>query len=209
MNESNPLDDALADAERNLGGGEQSAPPPAPSDDASTQAPPDETPSRRGRKPDPNSRRAQREARRAAAGGAAAAPKIQGPPPPVDSVRVVYPPIAPEAVADSLRQLDEQISRAIGTAPLSEAELLEGGGVFAPILDHYMPLLAQEGGLWLPATSFVVMAYGPRLWEAIDRARENAARRKQGLAPIPPKQGAPAANGVGTFPAATDSSQVH
>ncbi|HJQ27679.1 MAG TPA: hypothetical protein VKA60_27595 [Blastocatellia bacterium] len=186
-----PLGDALESVKREQLGGDSA--PPAESGDAFEPPAEPEQKQKPGRKPDPNSRRSRREARRREA-AAAASGKVEGPPPPVDTVRVEYPPISPKAVADSLRQLDEQISRAIGTEPLTEDELLEGGGVFAPILDHYMPLLAQEGGLWVPAATFVVMAYGPRLWEAIDRMQ----RRKAGLPPAPAKE-ARAANGEGDF----------
>jgi hypothetical protein len=188
---SDALADAIADAERDHSVGGSSLEPPA--DDSSQQQQEPEEP-KRGRKRDPNSRRS----RRGVYSGAPSStstdePKVQGPPPPVDRRRVEYPPIDPAAVADSLQQLDAQISRALGTQPLTKAELLEGGGVFAPILDHYMPLLAAEGGMWVPAATFVVMAYGPRLWELMD----NMQRRKKGLPPA--RTEAPAAIGDNGF----------
>ncbi len=89
-------------------------------------------------------------------------------------VKVKLAPIPSASVALAIKQLDALLVRRAGTLPLSEEEASQGGVVFAPILDHYMPLLAGDGGMWVPAAIWVLGAYAPRVIELSERKRLGA-----------------------------------
>lgn len=172
---ANPLDAALESIQRDdLGGstggdngGDAFAPPPPP--------PETEQPKKPGRPRNPNSRRA-----RSGKYGAAATPPASGPvnDPPLPAARVEYPKIDPASVTQSIQQIDALIVKAFGTAPLTPDEAKGGGAVFAPVLDHYMPLLADKGGMWIAPLTWVILAYGPRAYEVLD-AKQKAAEAKR------------------------------
>lgn len=178
----NPLDDALESIQRDDLGGSVSAaggdsggdafapPPPAP--------PATEPPKRPGRPRKPGSRREQREAaKRLREAGGASGPVND---PPVPAPRVDYPKIDPASVTQSIQQIDALIVKAFGTAPLTPDEAKGGGAVFAPVLDHYMPLLAEKGGMWIAPLTWVILAYGPRAYEVLDAKQKAEAAKRNG-----------------------------
>lgn len=170
-----PLDDAIESVQRSdLDGGTANL----KLDDVDPFAAPspviEEPPKKRGRPPNPNGRAAQRAARKAGAPLPASGVVKD---PPVPEVKPEYAKIDPAAVAQSIRQIDAIIVKLAGTAPLSPEEALAGGGVFAPILDHYMPMIADKGGLWIAPATWVVIAYGPRAYEILERRQQEAKKR--------------------------------
>lgn len=171
-----PLDDAIEEVERGeLAGVSDPAPvPDADPFEAPPAPPPPEPPKKRGRPVNPNSRRA-----RAGKYAGSQSAKVEGPPPPV--VSVDYPKIKPASVAASIKQIDAIIVKMAGTSPLTPEEMESGGEVFAPVLDHYMPLLAEKGGLWIGPFTWVVLAYGPRAYELLDQRQRRQEAQKQGF----------------------------
>jgi len=201
---ANPLDDALDSIQReDLGGsvagaengGDAFAPPPPP-------PPATEQPKKPGRPRNPNSRRA----RSGKYGNAAAPPTApaSGPvnDPPLPTQRVEYPKIDPASVTQSIQQIDALIVKAFGTTPLTPDEAKGGGAVFAPVLDHYMPLLADKGGMWIAPLTWVILAYGPRAYEVLDAKQKAAEAKRNGW--TQPAGAQSGDNGKRTFPATTD-----
>lgn len=196
-NGTSPLDAALDGIERDgLKGG---APPPPPpvveGEDGSSppSPPPDSPPKRRGRPISPNSRRA----RAGAYIGGVSGP-VKGPPVPPDA-RVEFAKISPDAVAASIKQIDAIIVKMAGTAPLTPEEAKGGGEVFAPVLDHYMPLLADKGGMWVGPVTWVVLAYGPRVYELLDQRQRDIDAKRRGIPVIATEEARPGDDRVGTF----------
>lgn len=201
---ANPLDDALESIQRDdLGGsataggdngGDAFAPPPPP-------PPETEQPKKPGRPRNPNSRRS----RSGKYGGAAAPPPPASGPvndPPLPAQRVEYPKIDPASVSQSIQQIDALLVKAFGTTPISPDEAKGGGAVFAPVLDHYMPLLADKGGLWIAPLTWVILTYGPRAYEVLDaKQKAEAARRNGWTQPAGAQSGD---NGKRTFQPAGD-----
>lgn len=180
---TSPLDAAIEGVQRTELGG---VPEPADVNADPFAIPPVEessAPKPRGRPRNPNGRAAQRAARAASSAAPKASGRVSDPPAP--EVRPEYPKIKPAAVAQSIRQLDAIIVKLAGTAPLSPEESAQGGEVFAPVLDHYMPLLAEKGSIWIAPFTWVVLAYGPRAYEVLDRREQQKQFRQQGAAPAP------------------------
>jgi len=194
---TSPLDAALESIEREELGGTA---PKVESPDADPFSPPPpadvepEVPKKRGRPVNPNSRRA-----RAGVYSGAASGKVKNPP--VPEVRPDYSKIAPASVAASIKQIDAIIVKLAGTAPLSEEEAQGGGAVFAPVLDHYMPLLAEKGGMWLAPFTWVVLAYGPRAYEVLDRRQHMLEAKKRGYTAPVSEEARSGETGTTTFPA--------
>lgn len=195
---TNPLDAALESIEReDLAGGSARQP------EGDAFAPPPsiepEQLKKPGRKRDPNSRRS----RSGKYKGGASAPGASGPvsDPPLPVTKVDYPKIDPASVSESIQQIDALIVKVFGTQPLSPKEAEGGGVVFAPVLDHYMPLLAEKGGLWIAPLTWVVLAYGPRAYEVLDARQKAVEAKRNGFT-----QGAQSGeNGKRTFQATLDS----
>lgn len=187
-----PLDDAIGSVQRDLG-------EPLPLErvvDAFAAAAEDTPPppKKPGRKPDPNSRRSR--AGKYAAQGVApeqASGKVSDPPIPE---KPKFEPIKAESVAESIKQLDAIVVKMMGTVPLSNEEAQGGGAVFAPVLDHYMPMLADKGGMWLPAVTWIVLVYGPRAYEVLDRRQQAMEAKKRGQ----PVEAQARENGKDNFP---------
>lgn len=202
-NVPSPLDVAVESVQRAQLGGV-----PVTVEEADPFAPPPielEPAKPRGRPRNPDSRRA-RSGVYSGKGKPASGPVKN---PPVPEVKPEFPKIAPESVAQSIRQIDAIIVKLAGTAPLSPEEALSGGQVFGPVLDHYMPLLADKGALWLAPLTWVVLAYGPRAYEVLDRRQKLLAAKKAGFTPGPVEGGAPGENGkVITFPASAPTNAV-
>lgn len=198
---SSPLDAAIESIERvELGG----VPPKVESPGDDPFAPPPlepelVAPKPRGRPRSPDSRRA----RSGVYSGKRASGPVKGPP--VPEVKPDYPAIAPGSVAASIKQIDAIIVKLVGTAPLTEEEAQGGGVVFAPVLDHYMPLLAEKGGMWLAPFTWVVLAYGPRAYEVLDRRQQLLAAKKRGYTSPVSEEARPGETGAATFPGASDA----
>lgn len=174
---ASPLDDAIDSVQREDLGGTASK----PDEGGDAFAPPApavvEPQKKRGRPVNPNSRRA-----RAGkyAGGSAASGPVSDPPLPEQASKE-YPKIPVAAVAESLRRIDARIVAATGMQPLTEDEIKGGGEVFAPVLDHYMPLLTQQGGgIWVAPVTWALLAYGPRVWEMIEQRQRDREAKKHG-----------------------------
>lgn len=87
------------------------------------------------------------------------------------------PGIPPATVAKLLGWIDHTAAERIGTAPLSEQELKEGGEVLAPVVDFYLPrLLTDVRGV---AVCWLLITYGPRAADAIEVRKQ---RRKSAAA---------------------------
>jgi len=193
-NNTSPLDAALESIEREeLGGVPPKEDPVAADPFAAPAVEPVPVPKKRGRPVNPNSRRA-----RAGVYSGAQSGKVKDPP--VPEVKPEYPKIAPESVAATIKQIDGLIVKWAGTAPLSEEEAQGGGIVFAPVLDHYMPLLVEKGGMWLGPFTWVVLAYGPRAYEVLDRRQQLLEAKKRGYTPQP-EEARSGENGKATFSA--------
>lgn len=108
-----------------------------------------------------------------------------------------YQPIDPAAVAAMLRRLDQAVARRCSTEPLTADELEEGGVVFAPVVDHYLSQLVQgQGSMWGAPTMWVVLAYGPRAIEALERRQRKGQRLDSSAQDMPgPSGGAAAGEG--------------
>ena len=195
-----PLDAAIESIERvELGGVAPKVDSPG-DDDPFTPPPPESepvAPKPRGRPRSPDSRRA----RSGVYSGKRASGPVKGPP--VPEVKPEYPAIAPGSVAASIKQIDVIIVKLAGTTPLSEEEAQGGGAVFAPVLDHYMPLLAEKGGMWLAPFTWVVLAYGPRAYEVLDRRQRRIDAVKRGVPVVEAQPGE--SNGREPFPPASDA----
>jgi hypothetical protein len=179
-----PLDDALNSVEREELGGDSGVTSPDESDPfaSSTMETESPAPKPRGRPRNPNGRAAQRAARAAARNGGAppvASGKVSDPP--VPEITTEFEKIAPGAVAESLKQIDAHIVKHFGTVPLTNEEAQAGGTVLGPVLDHYMPMLAAKGGMWVPAFTWVVMVYGPRAYEVLDNRQRRIEAQKRGV----------------------------
>lgn len=190
-NGPSPLDVAVESVQRAQLGGV-----PVPVEETDPFSPPPVeleaiAPKPRGRPRNPDSRRA-RSGVYSGKGKPASGPVKN---PPIPEIKPEFPKIAPESVAQTIRQLDAIIVKLAGTAPLSPEEALSGGAVFGPVLDHYMPLLADKGALWLAPLTWVVLAYGPRAYEVLDRRQKLLAAKKAGFTPVPVDGGAPGENG--------------
>lgn len=105
------------------------------------------------------------------------------------------PGIDPAHVARVLRHADGVLVKLLNTAPLESRELEEGGQVFAPIFDHYLPNIAARGGIWFVPAVWALGTYGPRALEAVDKYQERKASRA--AAAQSQREGTPA--GAGTF----------
>lgn len=177
---ASPLDSALESVKLEELGGASGAASPDVVDPFATSQVETEAPKPRGRPPQPNSRRAQRAARAAARGETpTASGKVSDPP--VPETQTEFEKIAPGAVAESLKQIDAHIVKHFGTVPLTNDEAQAGGTVLGPVLDHYMPMLAAKGGMWVPAFTWVVMAYGPRVYEVLDNRQRRIEAQKRGV----------------------------
>lgn len=94
---------------------------------------------------------------------------VKGPlPPPVAPVVAVkVAPINPAQLEGLLRKVDAKLAERLGMDPLSNNDVREGAEVFAPILDHYAPLLAEKGGIWTAPALWALLAYGPRVYDVV------------------------------------------
>lgn len=89
----------------------------------------------------------------------------------------VPPGIPPATVSKLLAWIDRTAAERIGTVPLSEKELSEGGEVLAPVIDFYMPrLLTDVRGI---AVCWLLITYGPRAADVIEVRKQ---RRKSAAA---------------------------
>lgn len=198
---TSPLDAALDDVQRLELGGEPSKSEENADPFASIPTEPAPTP-KRGRPRNPNSRRARQGVYSGVTPPKPTFGKVSDPS--VPDIRQEYPKIDPSSVAQSLRQLDAIIVKMAGTTPLTPEEIEHGGGVFAPVLDHYMPMLAEKGGVWIAPLTWMILAYGPRAYDVLDRKE----REKKGLQPRP-IGGAAGENGQVTFQSAEPDIREH
>lgn len=200
---ASPLDAAIESIQRGDLGGEPVNAEDTAEDPFSLPLPePEPVAKPRGRPRKPDSRRAR-------SGVYAGKAKASGPvkDPPIPEVKPDFPRIAPESVTQSIKQLDAIIVKLAGTAPLTGEEATSGGVVFAPVLDHYMPLLAEKGGVWLAPFTWVVLAYGPRAYEVLERRQKMLEAKKRGYT-APPEAQPGEESGKTTFPASDDTGHV-
>lgn len=137
--------------------------------------------------------------RRARAGGAA---EVKGPPPPAEK-------IPPEAVAALIRQIDAAIVGMARTVPITSEDAKNGGEVWAPILDHYFPQIAERGGIWMAPTMWTLGVYGPRILEIFQRRQAARTLGDGKPAPAEPQEEAQPAKPATEFRQGPKSDPAH
>lgn len=198
-----------ADAVGQAAGIEPPATPPAPAESGAA-APP--APERRGPgAPIKHGKYAGRKRKRSSSSKGSSAPKalpagssdVQGPPPPA------MKPLDPRELEPAMRETLEQITQLSGTQPPTTLEVERGARCFAPLIDHYAPIVAEKGGPWTAPVIFAIGFAAPRVIAAMRgepaAAEPPAAEPPARPAEVPGDAGFSEASAPSRFPVARSS----